>query len=500
MGNDINLGKDWEIVGNDGGNLVIKDKQNGNTYTLKPDGEIGASSVNADSVATGELSPTEKTDVPQSVYAAVSKGYVVALHPDSATKVIDPAAATNDASALQAANDYLAGKSTPAGVVFVPAIKSDGSAWSISSTVSWGDKSNNARVNPVGVGFSKSHTIGTTITNGDPVFEFVGDSTSRRGMRSTGFAFDFGGNDATVCRIERVNEWRIHWHSAINFAGTGWEIDGLCAEWQLQCNRVAPSNTSATCVDLVNTVGDAVSTADGRIGPDWQQGNQCGVGLSGDADAEKVVIGGKWEKARGRAQLDLAAGGPYIVTDECVLASDNGGTGVDAVRFDGSALVFNASKMDGYSGNGLNVVSAEELYVSPNTEIINTMGGDAYVIADPSTHGVVPREEALVGQTVFTTTFPSPPWGRLYTPEGWRLYREGTVTVSSGGSAAASNFAGRDGVPIVVEHWIANDPNADVEYEMRRGWNDGGGQTSVTFHELSSAGDVDIGYRIWRQS
>jgi hypothetical protein len=41
MSNDINLGKDWEIVGNDGGNLVIKDKQNGNTYTLKPDGSIG---------------------------------------------------------------------------------------------------------------------------------------------------------------------------------------------------------------------------------------------------------------------------------------------------------------------------------------------------------------------------------------------------------------------------------------------------------------------------
>jgi hypothetical protein len=59
MTNDINLGKDWEIVGNDGGNFVIKDKQNGNTYTLKPDGEIGASSVNADSVTTEEINSAQ---------------------------------------------------------------------------------------------------------------------------------------------------------------------------------------------------------------------------------------------------------------------------------------------------------------------------------------------------------------------------------------------------------------------------------------------------------
>jgi hypothetical protein len=63
MSNDINLGKDWEIAGNDGGNLVIKDKQNGNTYTLKPDGEIGASSVNADSVATAAADITDDLNV-----------------------------------------------------------------------------------------------------------------------------------------------------------------------------------------------------------------------------------------------------------------------------------------------------------------------------------------------------------------------------------------------------------------------------------------------------
>jgi hypothetical protein len=51
----LNLGDDWRIVSTDGGDTTVEHIPTGNTYTLKSDGTLEASSIDADAVATDRI-------------------------------------------------------------------------------------------------------------------------------------------------------------------------------------------------------------------------------------------------------------------------------------------------------------------------------------------------------------------------------------------------------------------------------------------------------------
>lgn len=468
--------------------------------TNTPDTATAGEDGKLDLVNTGHLLPKADEGVVNSVSAALQRGYVAAVHPSEGVAVVDPRDTATDAAALQAANDYLAVKTQNSGEVFVPALKPDGSMWEIESTVVWGDSSDStAYINPHGVGFNRDVAVGTTISDGSPVFKFVGDTTngiSRKGMRSTGFSFALGGSNATPVMVQCVNNWYIGYERVAGFAATGFQIDGLCTEWQLECNRVASGDTGAKYVDITNTVGTPTATTDGYIGPRWQAGGDHDVGLSTHLDSEKLTIAGKWEGATGRAELDLT-GGVNVVTDECHVTGGGNDPGVHGIYAESGVNVLRPAFVSGWDGDGIHVnASSGEFYIDPAIHFSDITGDNLGLGNLDPDHAIIPYESSVVGKQTETVTYPSPPWQRIYHPDGFRLYREDTTTVS--GKTLAEGFAGNKFERNRLEWTVAADPGSDAELRELLGWDSANGHKKLLFEELTGT-TVDVDWRLYRR-
>jgi len=464
--------------------------------------------ISKDSIESESVEDYAAEGVPKSVFAALTSGHPVAIHPEAGAKSVDPSNTgkyqTHDA-ALQALNDWLyeAG-GVNAGTVFLPGRPADGGKWVIENTVTWGKDDDYHRVRVRGFGFNRAGAvITTTIDDGSPLFLWTGDTTNGytiRGVECTGLDFDLGGFNNIAAKFLRCNYWKFQAREIRNIGGYGVIVDSASYDWLIDDTNFVGGDSGGIGIafrDSLNWQGGG--PGDGALGPgvSMMQGfSEC---VKWESATAKIDVYGHYEGASGRAVLDLGAGSAKaaITQGTHINSSTNG---AHAIYHDGGTCLIAPAQISGVDGDGVHIGPDGTGYaISPLTKFNGVTGDAIYVPGEPATNDttIVPYEETVNG----SVTYPEGPWYQLRYPDGKRLQfsskNQGTVTVAAGGQAALNKHVGNAGQKTAdVETWLESDPNAEVSYEVIRTWNNVDKKQRVNVSETSGNAGIEVGYRI----
>jgi hypothetical protein len=412
--------------------------------------DIDANHVASNSVTTVHEAGTSDKFRVNFYRSALKAGYAVGWAPGYTT-VIDPREETDDAAALQNVNDDLIANAVSAaefGVVWIPAEKPDGSAWSIESTVTFGDSSNRFNVMPRGWGFSATgRAIQTTITDGSPVFEITGDTTNNKSaahlVHFGGFALDGGNNDAVAIKITDTLDWTLDEVALDNFAPTadgGVVVDGACFGWVIGRLKWAGGSASSDVIHFKNSTGNG-PPGNGVVTSHVNVTGPHASAISTSTKNPPIRVGGHYEASEGDACLDLTDGSWILTTDLSIGTLKSGPT--DSVFFDGERLAVGPTNLGAPAGAG-DVVhigsNASQFFIQPFYRVQASLTGDDLNIESgaASNTSYVPFPEAFRGTVTRPTANPN-----IVYPNGGHLWTEFSgQSHTTGGETNITNISG----------------------------------------------------------
>lgn len=542
----------------EGGNAVgVKGKtDSGEGYGLytpdhaRVEGELDATAVRT----TAEAGDAPATRL-QPGADALREGFVVATGPAHQV-VVDPRNYESDAAAIQAANDTLATRLTDesaengVGFLYIPALKADGDSyteWQIDETIVCGSRTERVGILPRGWGFTGGDgpLIQCTIDSGDPLFlvsaghENTGvvncQSSWFGGLAADASGNDGTGNDVSFLALKNVNAFRLKNNLAQNFnpstADGVYVFDGACWNSYINhCNFTAPF---AECPDadvyvLKNTTPDR---DDWDLGPPGElkfgPGNSTyakyafNTGLRIETGSRGIAWGGRLEGAGGEALVyadssNAEDGSVYLTltsTAEIGRVEDKDGTGTDHIYFDGASLFVSPAIVKWHNnttgGHGVHVAGVRRGYIPPIHAEGHFDPGDAVHVeedpaGDPNTL-VVPRESTCS----HSVTYPgddsdNPTWNGLVYPDGWKKYRTGTATVSTGSAQRVESYAGRVQSEVTADVWLSELPDIEVAWDWYWGYDGTSDRSQVALIVEEKTGNggsdasITVGYAIYR--
>lgn len=487
---------EYTIVDQENGNLIVE-HDDGTQFSLSKDG----------SMTTTALSHTPAKGVSASKSSLLSDGYPIAKSSGGKMASVSWSDYGTDDAALQDLADWIAAQTTKSGVLTTPTEKPDGSAVTIENTVVVGDSSDRETNIDVHITSNTRLTspIGTTITDGSPLFKIQGDTTTNKAGRNRRFhadgAFNLGGNNAAVVELEMQAEFEVYIRYAGSYGRTGVILDG-CANGTIY-GHFHPWDSTATAFESRDDQ-NFNKTSDITIAPGTVvRTDHASVIDDTSSQFTRLYVGGYFEDCAGNAMFDVQNSGTRLfLTPYANLGNTADGT--HGVYWNGYAGVLQPSRVvniggsttggDGIVTSG-NLASGDNLWIGEDIHFAS-IGGDSINIAgtDSDAQIRVPYESAVAG----SVSYPAPSWGNMMYHDGWKLRAEGTGTsVAASGSTQLTGYAGLAGAEVDWEYAIASDPNAAVEVELRQGWNDTNGQQSVTAYELSGTGGATIDWRVY---
>jgi len=415
---------------------------------------------------------------------------------------VDPANHSDDSAALQNLNDDLVANMPSNGseaIVTIPPVKPDGSRWSFPSTVTFGDADAANTVLPRGIGFGRQGgRITTTIDDGSPVFELVGNPSAGAATKTQNWAGGFyfhGPNDAEAIRLRGMLGLKLRniglYAMAENAdASGGVESDGAV---------VLSSSCFGNLIDgLYWYGGNGDATIIGHDDPAGSPPGFNKIGgatvVSGDHSAavsdnghgvKRLRVGGHYEGHTGASLLDFSAGSLFVSDD-----FEAGNIGTRTIDFDGALLNI-------ASGSHLGSPDTEVIQIGPNvsafkipsyTRAIKSLTQDISI--DSSFTGsnqpsLLPPLESL--QDGVTNPDAS---GNIRATGRGLLVETSNLTVSGGGTATSGTF-GKQVNPHVYYRITTN----QREVSWRVG-TDGSGNQQIIFEE-HSGGSADVSYIIY---
>jgi hypothetical protein len=474
-------------------------------------GAVDAQSVSSDVL---QSTPTEGDD--KSLYSALSQGYAVGQSSAAGMKVVDPANFADDTAALQALNDWLVGLGSSVVTVWIPPKRSDGTNWLFPSTVEFGDTSETDRI-PARVflpwmgGGESGTTIGTTITNGDPIFRFVGagqrgGAQTAGGSRLIGGHFSLGGQDASIVEWKDQSGWKMDQVRAYNINGDAIKITGACFGFEIGLvGLTMASNSSGRGVVFYQDTTNQRNPANGFIRDlviDGTYDDAVTTGINSNSnrsDPGHIVVDGHYEGADGTALLNLV-NGIWSIPDAVKLGLTTSGAHGIKVGPSSQVTIGNVVIGGSIDGDGILVDDGgavdATVRISPDLNTTGFPAGDT-INVQSAVEASVPYENMVEG----SVTYPPPPWGAKYKyHDGWALQRDGTDTISAASSSVVSNFAGSQNVEHKAQVWIpsGSEPTGRVQYDYY--WEfDPADNTheNLVVEELLGNTSVTVAYRVY---
>jgi len=484
--------------------------KDGSSKRLTTDVTLDSLSGNAANDLSFELLGPE-TDTAQSVTANLSQGYCVGLAANGNIISADPDDYASDDAAIQAVNDWLAGRTVPGGNIYIPAAHPSKTEWVIENTVVVGDPAESSRIRCnlffVGYPYQVDATghMTTTIDDGSQMFRVVGDTvggSATRGFTWRGGTFNLGSNDAGLVRFEYVTNVDLAYEWLKDFQGDGVVFDSFAFEPVFRRCRFKPDDGQATptanCIVFENSYGTA-APAQAMIGEGVNTDGTHNVSILYRDPMPSAYIAGKYEGAAGRATIDVDdPGGPscVFVTPKAHIGDTR--DGAHGVYFDAYKCVIAPSYVTQISGDGIVVDGVTSGWVSPYISY-NAVTGDAINVSDPGATNrlVVPREFTVGERDVDTVNYPADGWLGIIYPDGWQKFRTGSDTITANTTQVVETFGrASTGTRHYAEWSFDAAPAGDVDIDMRIGYDVGDGHPSLIFENLSG-NDADISWTLY---
>jgi hypothetical protein len=479
--------------------------------------DVFGGAIDGQSVVSDVLQSTATEGDDKSLYSALSQGFAVGASAAAGMKAVDPGNFADDAAALQALNDWMVGFGSSTVSVWLPPQRPDGTNWTIPSTVIFGDTTEQERIPtrfilPWSGGGETGISVETTITDGSPLFRFVGAENrsggkTASGSRFIGGHFNLGGNNCELVEWKDQSGFLIDRTNLFNPGGGVMGIKGACYGFfvgRVGATMSTGDNPSAYGIEIREntTTNDTPANSfikDFVIDGDYAEAITHGSNIS---DHGHITLGGHYEggggtssTAAGDAMIDLSIGDWAIQDGTDIGSTDNGAAGI-RVAGNANVVIGDVNLRGVISGDGILVNdngNSARCHISPNIQTFGTPSGDT-INVQSALKCTFPYETQVKG----SMTLPSEPWGSRYAyHDGWTIERSGTTTVSAGSSTVANNFASGSQAERKVHVWVASDPNANVEYDYHSGWEDSSNQETLVLEELTGNGSVDLSWRVY---
>lgn len=468
--------------------------------------EVHADSIGTGSLSTGELSPTAAEGVPQSITAALSKGFMAARDFSAGVKVADPRNYATDDAALQALVDWIEANGD-GGSIHCGGSRPDGTPVTIENTVAM-DPASRIPISwffdsgQFAQGTALNNEITTTINDGSPMFDVCGNvSTGENiaGITFRGDTWDLGSNNVTLLRTRTIAAAKLLPGRVKGSTGDVIVLDsGTFDSWLNYYTPLPASSTTARCVVFANSEALSNPGADVQVGPQFKTEDTHSVTIENQGGHNRIRVGGKLEGAHGIASVVQETNSTMNLLPSCIVGRT--WDGAHGIYQDGGVINANVSQICNTAGDGIRVgPNAAQTNINPTVRLDGITGDIWHFKGD--TGGIIPyRPEA-------PRTLPPTPWNKLQYIDGWQLYRTGTYTLTAGGDAGSiysgpelvSQYAGRPGTAVRMEWWVESDPAANTLIQEYRGTDTIENQQNLVLQETSGNASVTVGYSVFRR-